>query len=150
MSELIFELLLRLLKVAAAALIGLLIYTVATSLDPAAAGATLARRLVCRWGGGRSAPRIQPSLGPLDSHSPNRTGSVTARKATALRPHDSRTTPAREAFDRMGGTCDAPPPRNCRERSSPNGPDYGSARCAHRYHGLRGDRVGESRRHLNS
>ena len=42
MSELIFELLLRLLKVAAAALAGLLIYTVATSVEPAAAGATLA------------------------------------------------------------------------------------------------------------
>ena len=41
MSELIFELLLRLLKVAAAGLIGLLIYMVASSLDPAAAGATL-------------------------------------------------------------------------------------------------------------
>ncbi len=41
MSELIFELLLRLLKVAAAVLIGLLIYTVGSSLDPAAAGATL-------------------------------------------------------------------------------------------------------------
>ena len=41
MSELIFELLLRLLKVAAAALIGLLIYMVGASLDPAAAGVTL-------------------------------------------------------------------------------------------------------------
>jgi hypothetical protein len=41
MSELIFELLLRLLKVAAAALIGLLIYVVATAIDPSAAGATL-------------------------------------------------------------------------------------------------------------
>ncbi len=41
MSDLIFELLLRLLKVAAAALIGLLIYMVASSLDPTAAGATL-------------------------------------------------------------------------------------------------------------
>lgn len=41
MSELIFELLLRLLKLVAAALIGLLIYTVGSSLDPAAAGATL-------------------------------------------------------------------------------------------------------------
>jgi len=41
MSELVFELLLRLLKVAAAALIGLLIYTVATSLDSAASGAVL-------------------------------------------------------------------------------------------------------------
>lgn len=42
MSELIFELLLRLLKVAAAALLGLLLYLTATALDPAAAGATLA------------------------------------------------------------------------------------------------------------
>jgi hypothetical protein len=42
MSELIFELLLRLLKVAAAALLGLLFYMVATAIDPAAAGATLA------------------------------------------------------------------------------------------------------------
>jgi hypothetical protein len=41
MSELIFEVLLRLLKVAAAALIGLLIYVVATAIDPSAAGATL-------------------------------------------------------------------------------------------------------------
>ena len=41
MSELIFELLLRLLKVVAAALIGLLVYMVASSLDPTAAGATL-------------------------------------------------------------------------------------------------------------
>ena len=41
MSELIFELLLRLAKVAAAALIGLLIYMAATALDQAAAGATL-------------------------------------------------------------------------------------------------------------
>jgi hypothetical protein len=41
MSELIFELLLRLLKVAAAALIGLLIYVVATAIDPSAAGAPL-------------------------------------------------------------------------------------------------------------
>ncbi|MGA1354461.1 MAG: hypothetical protein ACO32I_06780 [Candidatus Limnocylindrus sp.] len=41
MSELIFELLLRLLKVAAAALIGLLIYVAATAIDPTAAGATL-------------------------------------------------------------------------------------------------------------
>ena len=40
MSELILELLLRLLKVAAAGLIGLLIYMVGSSLDPAAAGAT--------------------------------------------------------------------------------------------------------------
>lgn len=42
MSELIFELLLRLLKVAAAALLGLLFYMTATAIDPAAAGATLA------------------------------------------------------------------------------------------------------------
>ena len=42
MSELIFELLLRLLKVAAAALLGLLFYVAATAIDPAAAGATLA------------------------------------------------------------------------------------------------------------
>lgn len=42
MSELIFELLLRLLKVAAAALLGLLFYMAATAIDPAAAGATLA------------------------------------------------------------------------------------------------------------
>ena len=42
MSELIFELLLRLLKVAAAALLGLLLYLIATAIDPAAAGATLA------------------------------------------------------------------------------------------------------------
>lgn len=41
MSELIFELLLRFLKVAAAALIGLLIYVAATAIDPTAAGATL-------------------------------------------------------------------------------------------------------------
>ncbi|NDE80080.1 MAG: hypothetical protein EB037_04045 [Actinobacteria bacterium] len=41
MSELIFELLLRLLRVAAAALIGLLIYVAATAIDPTAAGATL-------------------------------------------------------------------------------------------------------------
>jgi len=41
MSELIFELLLRLLKLVAAALIGLLIYMAGSSLDPAAAGATL-------------------------------------------------------------------------------------------------------------
>ena len=41
MSELIFELFLRLLKVAAAGLLGLLIYMVGSSLDPAAAGATL-------------------------------------------------------------------------------------------------------------
>jgi hypothetical protein len=42
MSELIFELLLRLLKVAAAALLGLLFYMTASAIDPAAAGATLA------------------------------------------------------------------------------------------------------------
>ena len=42
MSELIFELLLSLLKVAAAALLGLLFYMTATAIDPAAAGATLA------------------------------------------------------------------------------------------------------------
>jgi hypothetical protein len=42
MSALIFELLLRLLKVAAAALLGLLFYMAATAIDPAAAGATLA------------------------------------------------------------------------------------------------------------
>jgi hypothetical protein len=42
MSELIFELFLRLLKVAAAALLGLLFYMTATAIDPAAAGATLA------------------------------------------------------------------------------------------------------------
>ena len=42
MSELIFELLLRLLKVAAAALLGLLFYMTATAIDQAAAGATLA------------------------------------------------------------------------------------------------------------
>lgn len=42
MSELIFELLLRLLKVGAAALLGILIYGVATAVDPSAAGATLA------------------------------------------------------------------------------------------------------------
>jgi len=42
MSELIFEILLRLLKVAAAALLGLVIYLAATAIEPAAAGATLA------------------------------------------------------------------------------------------------------------
>lgn len=42
MSELIFELLLRLLKVGAAALLGILIYGVATAVDPSATGATLA------------------------------------------------------------------------------------------------------------
>ena len=42
MSHLIVELLLRLLKVAAAALLGLLFYMTATAIDPAAAGATLA------------------------------------------------------------------------------------------------------------
>ena len=41
MSHLIVELLLRLLKVALAGLVALLIYTVATSVEPAAAGATL-------------------------------------------------------------------------------------------------------------
>lgn len=41
MSELIFEVLLRLLKVAAAAVIALFIYSVATAIDPTAAGATL-------------------------------------------------------------------------------------------------------------
>ena len=42
MSHLIVELLLRLLKVALAGLVALLIYTVATSVEPSAAGATLA------------------------------------------------------------------------------------------------------------
>jgi hypothetical protein len=42
MSDLITELLLRVLKVGVAALVALLIYTVATSVEPAAAGATLA------------------------------------------------------------------------------------------------------------
>jgi hypothetical protein len=42
MSDLITELLLRLLKVALAGLVALLIYTVATSVEPSAAGATLA------------------------------------------------------------------------------------------------------------
>lgn len=42
MSHLVVELLLRLLKVALAGLVAVLIYTVATSVDPAAAGATLA------------------------------------------------------------------------------------------------------------
>jgi len=42
MSELVFEILLRLLKVAAAAALGLLFYMTATAFDPAAAGATLA------------------------------------------------------------------------------------------------------------
>jgi len=42
MSDLITELLLRLLKVGIAGLVALLIYTVATSVDPSAAGATLA------------------------------------------------------------------------------------------------------------
>ena len=42
MSHLIVELLLRLLKVGIAGLVALLIYTVATSVDPSAAGATLA------------------------------------------------------------------------------------------------------------
>ena len=42
MSDLVTELLLRLLKVGIAGLVALLIYTVATSVDPSAAGATLA------------------------------------------------------------------------------------------------------------
>jgi hypothetical protein len=42
MSDLITELLLRLLKVALAGLVALLIYTVAASVDPSASGATLA------------------------------------------------------------------------------------------------------------
>jgi hypothetical protein len=42
MSDLITELLLRLLKVGIAGLVALLIYTVATSVEPSAAGATLA------------------------------------------------------------------------------------------------------------
>lgn len=42
MSHLIVEILLRLLKVGIAGLVALLIYTVATSVDPSAAGATLA------------------------------------------------------------------------------------------------------------
>ena len=42
MSHLIVELLLRLLKVVLAGLVALLIYTVATNVEPAAAGATLA------------------------------------------------------------------------------------------------------------
>ena len=42
MSHLIVELLLRLLKVGIAGLVALLIYTVATSVEPSAAGATLA------------------------------------------------------------------------------------------------------------
>lgn len=42
MSHLIVELLLRLLKVGIAGLVALLIYTVATSVEPAAAGVTLA------------------------------------------------------------------------------------------------------------
>lgn len=42
MSHLIVELLLRLLKVGIAGLIALLIYAVATGVEPAAAGATLA------------------------------------------------------------------------------------------------------------
>ena len=42
MSHLIVELLLRLLKVVLAGLVALLIYTVATSVDPSAGGATLA------------------------------------------------------------------------------------------------------------
>lgn len=42
MSHLIVEILLRLLKVGIAGLVALLIYTVATSVDPSAAGAILA------------------------------------------------------------------------------------------------------------
>ena len=42
MSDLVTELLLRLLKVGIAGLVALLIYLVATSVEPAAAGATLA------------------------------------------------------------------------------------------------------------
>lgn len=42
MSHLMVEILLRLLKVGIAGLVALLIYTVATSVDPSAAGATLA------------------------------------------------------------------------------------------------------------
>jgi len=42
MSDLVTELLLRLLKVGIAGLVALLIYTGATSVEPAAAGATLA------------------------------------------------------------------------------------------------------------
>jgi hypothetical protein len=42
MSHLIVELLLRLLKVVLAGLVALLIYTVATSVDSSAGGATLA------------------------------------------------------------------------------------------------------------
>ena len=42
MSHLIVELLLRLLKVVFAGLVALLIYTVAISVEPAAAGVTLA------------------------------------------------------------------------------------------------------------
>ena len=42
MSDLITELLLRLLKVGITGLVALLIYTVATSVEPSAAGATLA------------------------------------------------------------------------------------------------------------
>ena len=42
MSDLVTELLLRLLKVGIAGLVALLIYTVATSVEPSAAGATLA------------------------------------------------------------------------------------------------------------
>ena len=41
MGELIAEILLRLLKVLAAALIGGIVYLVASAIDPAAAGATL-------------------------------------------------------------------------------------------------------------
>lgn len=42
MSHLIVELLLRLLKVVLAGLLAFLIYTVATSVEPSAAGVTLA------------------------------------------------------------------------------------------------------------
>ena len=42
MSHLIVELLLRLLKVVVAGLLAFLIYTVATSVEPSAAGVTLA------------------------------------------------------------------------------------------------------------
>jgi hypothetical protein len=41
MGELVAEILLRLLKVLAAVLLGGLVYLVASSVDPAAAGATL-------------------------------------------------------------------------------------------------------------
>ena len=42
MSELIAELLLRLAKVLAAGLVGVLIYAIATQIDPAASGGLLA------------------------------------------------------------------------------------------------------------